>query len=91
MDENQLLTSPKFYKFEVFATEEEAKNFIKNWDTSLGQLSAICHSGKGYYIALPNVVSKGAEAAFLKTEELLKTNVSLGFEWVVGRTWFDCH
>lgn len=90
-DESQLLTSPKFYKFEVFATEEEAKNFIKNWDTSLGQLSAIGHSDKGYYIALPNVVSKGVEAAFLKTEELLKTNVSLGFEWVVGRTWFDCH
>lgn len=90
-DENQLLTSPKFYKFEVFATEEQAKNFIKNWDTSLGQLSAIGHSDKGYYIALPNVVSKGVEAAFLKTEELLKTNVSLGFEWVVGRTWFDCH
>lgn len=90
-DESQLLTSPKFYKFKVFATEEEAKNFTKNWDTSLGQLSAIGHSGKGYYIALPNVVSKGVEAAFLKTEELLKTNVSLGFEWVVGRTWFDCH
>ena len=90
-DESQLLTSPKFYKFKVFATEEEAKNFTKNWDTSLGQLSAIGHSGKGYYIALPNVVSKGVEAAFLKTEELLKTNVSLGFEWVVGRTWKDCH
>ena len=90
-DESQLLTSPKFYKFKVFATEEEAKNFTKNWDTSLGQLSAIGHSGKGYYVALPNVVSKGVEAAFLKTEELLKTNVSLGFEWVVGRTWFDCH
>ena len=90
-DESQLLTSPKFYKFKVFATEEEAKNFTKNWDTSLGQLSAIGHSGKGYYIALPNVVSKGVEAAFLKTEEFLKTNVSLGFEWVVGRTWKDCH
>ena len=90
-DESQLLTSPKFYKFKVFATEEEAKNFTKNWDTSLGQLSAIGHSGKGYYIALPNVLSKGVEAAFLKTEELLKTNVSLGFEWVVGRTWKDCH
>ena len=90
-DESQLLTSPKFYKFKVFATEEEAKNFTKNWDTSLGQLSAIGHSGKGYYIALPNVVSKGVEAAFLKTEKLLKTNVSLGFEWVVGRTWKDCH
>lgn len=90
-DENQLLTSPKFYKFKVFETEEEAKNFTKNWDTSLGQLSAIGHSDKGYYIALPNVVSKGVEDAFLKTEELLKINVSLGFEWVVGRTWKDCH
>lgn len=90
-DENQLLTSTKFYKFEVFETEEEAKNFTKNWDTNLGQLSAIGHSDKGYYIALPNAVSKGVENAFSKTEELLKINVSLGFEWIVGRTWYDCH
>ena len=49
------------------------------------------HSDKGYYVALPNVVSKGVEDAFLKTEALLKINVSLGFEWIVGRTWYDCH
>ena len=91
MDENQLLTSPNFYKFEVFETKEEARTFIENWDVSKGQLSAIGHSSKGYYISLPNDVSKGVEDAVKKTEELLKINVPLGFEWVVGRTWYDCH
>ncbi len=90
-DENQLLTSPKFYKFEVFETEEKAKEFISNWDASLGQLSAIGHSDKGYYVSLPNDVSIGVEKAIKKTEDLLKINVPLGFEWVAGRTWYDCH
>jgi len=53
-DENQLLTSPKFYKFEVFDTEDKAKDFIKNWDNTLGQLSAIGHSNKGYYVFFAN-------------------------------------
>jgi len=62
MDENQLLTSPNLYKFEVFTTKEEAKAFIENWDGSKGQLSAIGHSSKGYYISLPNDVSKGVDS-----------------------------
>lgn len=90
-DENQLLTSPKFYKFETFKTEEEAKSFSKEWDRSKGDLSAIGHSDKGYYIALPNIVSKGVQDAITKTEEILNLNVGLGFEWVVGKNWFQCH
>lgn len=91
MDENQLLTSPKFYKFEVFKTEDEAKDFIKKWDNSKGQLSTIGHSDKGYYITLPNVVSEGINNAIKKTEQILKINVSLGFEWVTGKHWGQCH
>ena len=91
MDENQLLTSPKFYNFKLFSTEEEAKEFEKNWDTSLGQLSSIGHSEKGYYITLPNIVSEGIKNAILKTEETLKINVPLGFEWITGRNWMQCN
>lgn len=90
-DENQLLTSPKLHKFEVFKTEEEAKDFIKSWDKALGQISAIGHSDKGYYISLPNVISKGIDAAIKKTESLLNINVPLGFEWITGKNWLQCH
>lgn len=91
MDENQLLTSPKLHKFKVFNTEEEAEDFVRNWNNEEGQLSAIGHSEKGYYISLPNVVSKGISNAILKTEKLLNINVPLGFEWITGRNWAQCH
>lgn len=90
-DENQLLTSKNLYSFKVFPTEEEAENFSKLWDNSQGQLSSIGHSDKGYYIALPNVVSTGIEKAITKTEQLLKLNVNLGFEWIAGKNWYQCH
>lgn len=90
-DENQLLTSPKLHKFKVFKTEEEAEDFVKNWNNEEGQLSAIGHSDKGYYVSLPNVVSKGISNAILKTEKLLNINVPLGFEWITGRNWAQCH
>ena len=90
-DENQLLTSPNFYKFEVFTTEEEAKEFSKKWDKTKGDLSAIGHSEKGYYIAYPNIVSKGVQDAIEKTELLLDIKVPLGFEWIPGKNWKQCH
>lgn len=90
-DENQLLTSPKLHKFEVFKTEEEAKKFVEEWDTTLGQISAIGHSSKGYYVSLPNPVSKGIDKAIKKTEKLLNINVPLGFEWITGKNWLQCH
>lgn len=90
-DENQLLTSPNFYKFEVFEQEDEAKEFVKKWDSVKGQLSAIGHSDKGYYITLPNDVSNGIQDAITETEKLLKLNVNLGFEWITGKNWFQCH
>lgn len=90
-DENQLLTSPKLHKFEIFKTEEDAKKFVEEWDTTLGQISAIGHSKKGYYVSLPNPVSKGIAKAIKKTELLLNINVPLGFEWVTGKNWLQCH
>ena len=90
-DENQLLTSPKLHSFKVFSTEEEAKLFASEWDVSEGQLSAIGHSEKGYYVSLPNVVSIGIDKAIRKAESLLSINVPLGFEWITGKNWLQCH
>jgi hypothetical protein len=90
-DENQLLTSTKMYKFKVFNTQDEADDFVKNWDSTQGQISAVGHSDKGYYVALPNAVSKGISEAIEKTEKLLKINVPLGFEWIAGKNWYQCH
>lgn len=73
----------------MFETEEKAKEFVSNWKGE-GQLSAIGH-GRVWYVCPPNVVSLAIEHGIKKTEELLKLNVSLGYEWVVGRNWYECH
>lgn len=90
-DENQLVTNPKLMQFKSFNTEEEAEEFVKNWDKSQGQISAIGHSAKGYYVALPNVVSKTIAESIKKAEQVTKLKVDLGFEWIVGKNWYQCH
>lgn len=90
-DEVQLLTSPRLHKFKIFDTEDMAEDFVKNWDKSAGQISTVGHSNKGYYVSLPNPVSIGIEKAIRKTEELLKIQVPLGFEWITGKNWYQCH
>ena len=88
-DEEDLYADPKLFKFEVFETKEEAEDFVNNWQGE--QLSAIGHSSKGYYICLPNVISKATTESMRLLESSLKINVPMGFEYMLGRTWYDCH
>ena len=88
-DEEDLYTNPKLFSFETFKTEDEAKEFVKNWEGE--QLSAIGHSSKGYYVCLPNVVSKSTVQSMRELEQKLKINVPMGMEYMLGRTWYDCH
>ena len=88
-DEEDLYVNPKLFKFEVFETKEKAEDFISNWKG--GQLSAIGHSPKGYYVCLPNVISKSTTQVMRELEKDLKINVPMGFEYMLGKTWYDCH
>ena len=88
-DEEDLYADPKLFKFEVFETKEKAEDFVNNWQGE--QLSAIGHSSKDYYICLPNVISKATTESMRLLESNLKINVPMGFEYMLGRTWYDCH
>lgn len=88
-DEEDLYASPSLFKFETFATKDEAKKFIADWDGE--QLSAIGESSKGFYVCLPNIISKETTRCMRELEEDLKLNVPMGFEYMLGRTWYDCH
>ena len=90
-DENQLAIKKGILKHKLFETEEEANLFVENWDKSLGQISAVGHSEKGYYVCLPNVVSTAIEQAIKKAEKVTRLNVSLGYEWITGKNWAQCH
>lgn len=87
-DENQLAISKSIVKFKTFKTEDEANEFVAQWQGE--QLSAISE-GKMWYVTLPNDVSRGIDEAIKEVEELMKLNVSLGFEWIVNKNWYGCH
>lgn len=89
-DEIQSVINKDFIKCRKFNTEEEAKEFIKNWDNTKGQLSTIGH-GKQYFVVLPNIVSNAVVDSINEITELLKLNVPLSCEWIVGNTWANCH
>lgn len=88
-DECQLFLTKNIPTFNTFTSEEAAKEFVKNW-TGQGQLSAISE-GKTWYVCIPNDISLSIEKAIKKTEEILKLNVELGYEWIVSNTWYGCH
>ncbi len=90
-DELQIAADPKLFKFKTFKTKEQAEKFIKDWPKEKGQLSDIGKAKKGYYIALPNKISKAINKAMVHTEKLLKIRVKMGYEWMVGKTWADTH
>lgn len=87
-DECQLFTTKNNIKFKTFKTKVEAKEFVKSWDGA--QLSAISE-GNTWYITLPNDISLSIEKAITKTQEILKLNVDLGYEYIVHRNWMGCH
>ena len=89
-DECQLFCGKSLFDFPVFETEDEAKAFVADFDSTEGQLSAISE-GKKWYVCQPNVVSKSIEESIKDTERILKLNVELGYEWIVNTTWYGCH
>lgn len=89
-DECQFMIKPDLIDYTIFETKDEAKDFKDNW--SGDQLGSI-QEGKNnkYYIAMPNVVSKTITESIAEVEREFDMKVSLGYEYVVGRNWADCH
>lgn len=88
-DEAQLAVKNGIMKFETFNTKEEAENFKNNWQGE-GQLSNI-KEGSKWYVTLPNPISLSLEKATKKTEDTLKLQFELAFEYDVHRNWYGCH
>lgn len=88
-DEAQLTVKQGLIKFEMFDTEEEANSFHKKWE-GVSQLSTV-KKGTKWYVALPSDVSISLEKATKKTENLLKLQFELSFEYDVHKNWWGCH
>lgn len=88
-DEQDMYANPKLFKFEIFETKEVAEKFVEKWEGR--QLSAIGKGKKGYFVCLPNAVSTSIEDSMKEVEKGLKLNVPMGFEYMLGRNWYECH
>jgi hypothetical protein len=88
-DEAQLAVKQGIIEFKTFDSKEEAEVFKNNWEGP-GQLSTI-KEGVKWYVALPSDVSLSIEKATQKTEDILKLQFKLSFEYDVHRNWYGCH
>lgn len=89
-DEAQLGVNKDLLKYKVFNTEEEAEEFVVNWKGE--QLGAIQKgSNNKYYVTLPSVISTTLSETISEVEAMFDMNVTMGFEYVTGRNWRDCH
>ena len=89
-DEQDMYANPKLFKFQVFDNEEDAKEFCLNWKG--GQLSAISQGKNNkYFISLPSPVSEGIEESIEIVKNRLKISVDMGFEYMIGNNWYECH
>lgn len=88
-DEQDMYLKPKFLKFKTFKTKEEAKEFVNNWEGN--QLSAIGEGKDSFYVSLPSIPSIKLEESIEEVTKLLNVKVPMGFEYMVGNNWYECH
>lgn len=88
-DEQDMYASPDLFEFKLFDTEEEGKEFVNNWTG--GQLSALTQGREKYFVALPSPVSEGIEKSIEIAIEKLNISVDMGFEYMIGNNWYECH
>jgi hypothetical protein len=87
-DECQIAVKPNMIKYKVSDSKESLEDFVSNWEGE--QLGAIAH-GKKWYIAMPNPVSRAISSSIERMGKDLNLNVPLGFEYIVGNNWAECH
>ncbi len=89
-DECQFATKD-FYrgKYQLFSTEEEAKEFVKSWTG--GQLSAIGHEKDFFYIVKPNLISETIINSLDTITKKFDLKVPLSMEYNIGMSWAQCH
>jgi hypothetical protein len=84
-DEQQLAVHPSLMRVVSYSSEEEAKSNL------VSGCSAIGHGSKGAYLGFKTVPVEAIETGIKSACTELNLNVDLGFEWIPGLTWAQCH
>jgi DNA polymerase family A len=84
-DEQQLAVHPELLKIKTFSSDAEAKAAI------IQGCSAVGHGSKGSYIGYETAPVECIRESIASACKELELNVELGFEWIPGLTWGQCH
>ena len=84
-DEQQMACHPKLMHVKSFATEDDAKASL------VSGCSAIGHGSKGAYLGFQTQPVECIAFGIKQACEELKLRVDLGFEWIPGLSWGQCH
>jgi hypothetical protein len=83
-DEQQLAVHPKLLKIKAFDSEEEAKTNMEQGCSAIGH-------GKKFYFGVKTAPVSAIEIGIKTACQELKLRVDLGFEWIPGKSWGQCH
>lgn len=86
-DECQFAVHPSLMQVKVFDNEDDAKSFTKQEQGC----SAVGHGSKGYYVGIKTTPVDAIEEGIRNACKELDLRVTLGFEWIPGATWGQCH
>lgn len=84
-DEQQMAGASSLFDVKVFKSDEEAKAAMQPG------CSAIGHGAKGPYLAYKTKPVFCIEEGIASACKELKLRVDLGFEYIVGKSWGQCH
>ena len=84
-DEVQYAVHPKLMQIKAFATEDEAKSAMQEG------CSAIGHGSKGAYVGYKTKPVDCIDAGIKQATAELGTRTQMGFEWIPGSNWAQCH
>lgn len=91
-DEAQIEVTKDLVKFKMFPTKEECNAFRQKERDSTGKVWSEAHESPkgGWFVAYSRVGELVVEAVE-ETSKYYKLNVPLSADYVVGRSWEDCH
>jgi len=84
-DEQQFAVHPSLMDVKVYSTEEEAKQ------AKTSTSSAIGHGSKGPYVGFKTQPVECIDIGIKQAVKELDLRVELGFEWIPGMSWGQCH
>lgn len=86
-DEQQMACHPKLMNVKGYSSEEAAQEA----KVGVQYASAVGHGSKGAYVGFCTTPVQCIADGIAQAQHELKLRVDLGFEWIPGKSWGQCH